>query len=78
MNIKLLKSKMILTGDNQHDLAKHLELSENSMSSKMNGKTQFKTEEIAKIVWRYNLTAQETYDIFFGSGVEHIETDNRG
>lgn len=78
MNIKLLKSKMVLAGDNQKDLAEHLSLSENAMSFKMNGKAQFKADEIAKIVWKYDLTAQETHEIFFGKGVEAIEESNCG
>ena len=69
MNQKLLRCKMLLAGDSQGDLAKYLGLSENSMSHKMNGKVQFKAEEIAKIVWKYDLTPQETHDMFFGSGV---------
>lgn len=78
MDIKLLKTKMFFAGDSQVSLAKYLELSANSMSNKMTGKVQFKAEEIAKIVWKYNLTAQETYDIFFGEGGEVIEESNRG
>lgn len=78
MNIKLLRCKMLMAGDSQNQLAEELGLSKVSMSFKMNGKAQFKAEEIAKIVWRYNLTAQETYDIFFGSGVKHIDESDRG
>lgn len=78
MNIKLLRAKMVMAGDNQNRLREALGLSGNTMSSKMNGKAQFKAEEIAKIVWRYNLTPQETHDIFFGSGVKHIDESDRG
>lgn len=70
MNIKLLKAKMLFASDNQVKLARYLDVSENCMSQKMNGKVQFKAEEIAKIAWKYNLTAQETYDIFFSEGGE--------
>ena len=76
MNIKLLKSKMLFAGDSQVDLAKHLGLSCNSMSQKMTGKVQFKAEEIGKIVWKYDLTAQETHDIFFAKGVTNLETSH--
>lgn len=78
MNIKLLKSKMLFAGDSQLSLAKYLDLSENSMSQKMTGKTQFKASEIGKIVWKYDLTAQETHDIFFGNGVNVLEESDRG
>lgn len=73
MNQKLLRSKMVLAGDSQKNLAEHLELSENAMSFKMNGKVQFKAEEIAKIVWRYNLTPQETHEMFFGKEATTLE-----
>ena len=78
MNQKLLRIKMLNFGDSQSDLAKYLELSGNTMSHKMNGKAQFKANEIAKIVGKYNLTAQETHDIFFGSGVNVLEESNCG
>lgn len=76
MNIKLLKSKMVLAGDTQRQLADYLSLSQMAMSHKMTGKVQFKVEEIGKIAWKYNLTAQETYEIFLGKGVESIEESN--
>ena len=69
MNQKLLRIKMLNGNDNQSQLAEYLGLSPVTMSQKMTGKTQFKAEEIAKIVWKYNLTPQETYEIFFGNGV---------
>lgn len=78
MNQKLLKSKIVLHGDSQNELANYLGLSKTAMSHKMTGKVQFKAEEIAKIIWKYDLTAQETHDIFFGSGVTVIEESNRG
>lgn len=78
MNIKLLRAKMVMAGDNQNRLRESLGLSGNAMSYKMMGKTQFKAEEIAKIVWRYNLTPQETHEIFFGREVETIAESDRG
>ena len=69
MNQKLLRIKMLAGNDNQTQLAEYLGLSKTAMSQKMNSKVQFKAEEIAKIVWKYNLTPQETYEIFFGNGV---------
>lgn len=72
MNVKLLRSKMVLAGDTQKELAEHLSICPLALSNKMLGKTQFKTEEITKIIWKYDLTPQETHDIFFGNGVEVI------
>lgn len=72
MNVKLLRSKMVLAGDTQKELAEYLSICQLALSNKMLGKVQFKAEEIAKIIWRYNLTPQETHDIFFGNGVEVI------
>ncbi len=69
MNQKLLRIKMLSNDDTQLKLAEYLGLSMTAMSQKMNGKVQFKAEEIGKIVWKYNLTPQETHDIFFGNGV---------
>lgn len=78
MNIKLLKSKMVLAGDTQKELAEYLSICQLAMSNKMLGKVQFKANEIAKIVWKYDLTAQETHDIFFGKEVEVLEESYRG
>lgn len=72
MNVKLLRSKMVLAGDTQKELAEYLSICQLALSNKMLGKVQFKAEEIAKIIWKYNLTPQETHDIFFGNGVEVI------
>ena len=72
MNVKLLRSKMVLAGDTQKELAEYLSICQLALSNKMLGKVQFKAEEIAKIIWRYNLTPQETHDIFFGNGVNVI------
>ena len=72
MNVKLLRSKMVLAGDTQKELAEHLSICPLALSNKMLGKAQFKAEEIAKIIWKYDLTPQETHDIFFGNGVNVI------
>lgn len=72
MNVKLLRSKMVLAGDTQKELAEYLSICQLALSNKMLGKVQFKAEEIAKIIWKYDLTPQETHDIFFGNGVDVI------
>lgn len=66
MNKAKLKSLMALHGDTNKDIAELLNLSEQSVSSKINENgTEFKQGEIAKIKDRYNLTPVEVDAIFF-------------
>jgi DNA-binding XRE family transcriptional regulator len=66
MNKNLLRSIMALHGDTNKDLAELLEISEQSVSGKINETgTEFKQGEIAKIRERYNLDAEQVTDIFF-------------
>ena len=66
MNKELLRSIMVLHGDTNKDLAEMLEITEQSVSAKINeNKTEFKQGEIAKIVNRYNLSPEQTRSIFF-------------
>jgi predicted transcriptional regulator len=66
MNKELLRSIMVLHGDTNKDLAELLEISEQSVSGKINEKgTEFKQGEIAKIKDRYNLTPEQVESIFF-------------
>lgn len=66
MNKELLRSIMVLHGDKNKDLADMLEISEQSVSAKINENgTEFKQGEIAKIKNRYNLTPEEVEAIFF-------------
>lgn len=68
MNIALLKSKMVLRGDNQVKLANELGITETSLSYKFSGKTPFKSSEMEKIIQRYQLSADEIKEIFFSGG----------
>lgn len=67
--MKVLKNKlkgiMIYNNDTQENLSKALGLAVATLSYKMNGRTEFTRQEIAKIKERYNLTAEELDDIFF-------------
>jgi hypothetical protein len=66
MNKELLRSIMVLHGDTNKDLAEMLEISEQSVSGKINEKgTEFKQGEIAKIKDRYNLSPEQVESIFF-------------
>ena len=67
MNAKLLKSKMVLYGDTQAELADALGLSQTRLSSKINEYqgAQFTQAEIKSIKERYALTDSEVTSIFF-------------
>ena len=68
MNSKLLRSVMVLNGDTNATLAKHLNISEQSLSNKINERgTEFKQGEIAKIKERYNLDNDMVDRIFFAN-----------
>lgn len=66
MNKELLRSIMALHGDTNKDLAELLDITEQSISGKINEKgTEFKQGEIAKIRDKYNLTPEQIESIFF-------------
>lgn len=66
MNKAKLKSVMALHGDTNKDIAELLEISEQSVSCKINENgTEFKQGEIAKIKDKYNLSPAELEAIFF-------------
>lgn len=59
-------SKMALFEDSLEALAECLGISRQTLSSKVEGKSEFKRDEIDTIINRYNLTPEETHDMFFG------------
>lgn len=66
MNSKLFRSIMVLHNDTNKTLAEFLNVSEQTICNKINENgTEFKQGEIAKIVERYNLTAEQISAIFF-------------
>lgn len=66
MNSKLFRSIMVLHNDTNKTLAEFLNVSEQTVCNKINENgTEFKQGEIAKIVERYNLTAEQITEIFF-------------
>ena len=66
MNVKLFRSIMVLHNDTNKILADFLKVSEQTVCNKINENgTQFKQNEIAMLVKRYNLTAEQISDIFF-------------
>lgn len=69
MNEKLLKIKMLEYGDTQTTLATALGVDYCTLNYKINGRSQFKQNEIGFIAERYNLTAEEIQQIFFSKEV---------
>ena len=66
MNKELLRSVMVLHNETNSDLAKLLNISEASVSAKINENgTEFKQGEIAKIIKHYQLSDNQVTDIFF-------------
>jgi transcriptional regulator with XRE-family HTH domain len=63
--MNLLKSKMALHGDKLKELADVLNISVSAVSLKMSGVNNFNRTDIEKIIDHYNLTPDETNDIFF-------------
>ena len=66
-----LKAKMIINNDTGMELSKALDISETTLSAKLNGKSEFTRSEIAKIKQRYNLSATEVDEIFFNYKVTY-------
>lgn len=65
MNEPLLKSIMVLHGDTQMELARALNINENTLGLKMRQQYEFKQSEIKLITQRYNLTDAQIAEIFF-------------
>ena len=65
VNKNLLKSKMILNNDSNKTLASKLNITEGSMSNKINSKNKFTPEEMNFIREDYNLTDVEFINMFF-------------
>lgn len=66
LNVKLLKSKMVLYGDEDFVMAisKLLEIARQTASAKLHGKSDFTQTEIAIIARRYDLSADDIQKIF--------------
>lgn len=60
-----LKAVLERYGQTQNDLAELLNITYQSVSIKLNGKSDFTQSEIFKIIHHYNLTPDEVMDIFF-------------
>lgn len=67
MNKNELVSKMKKYGDRNEDVAKHIGISPQRFSAKLNGTggADFTRNEIHRIKEKYNLTSEEVNAIFF-------------
>ena len=67
MNSRLLRAKMTMHGDTQIRLARALGLSISRFNAKLNerGGASFTQKEIEGIILRYQLSPQDSIDIFF-------------
>lgn len=66
MNEAVFYSKAALNGSRStREIANTLGVSKEVMLNKLNGKTRWTAEDIAKLVYAWNLTAQDTFDIWF-------------
>lgn len=65
MNMNLLRYFMGINGDNQSTLAEALGMQQSALSARMNGKTDFRKNEMEAIRKRYDLDAEQMQEIFF-------------
>lgn len=78
MNAKMLKSKMVLAGDEDFvkAIANLLEISRQTASAKLNDEREFSQTEIALISKHYNLNDEEIRKIFI-EGDSNNESERR-
>lgn len=78
MNIRLLKSKMVLAGDNVPMLADFLGQTETNVYNKLSGKINWTLRDIGMISNRYDLTNDEIVEIFIEGCDEDAQADCEG
>lgn len=72
MNKNHFKSVMVLHGDTQKSVADALSVSEQTISDKINGISDFKQSEIKVLIDRWNLTPAQVDEIFFSGKNETV------
>ena len=65
MNTNSLRAVIVKNGDTQAKLAEAMGIPVSALSYRINGKIEFRRNEINFIKNRYHLTAEETDAIFF-------------
>lgn len=73
MNKNRLKAKILEFGDTQADLAKAIGISLSNLNAKINGKIDFRQNEIGYIRDRYHLNPVEVAEIFFAEKVSELD-----
>lgn len=68
MNKNAFRSVMIYHGDTQKDVADALSITEQTVSDKINGLSDFKQTEIKTLIERWKLTPGQVDEIFFSVG----------
>ena len=74
MNATLLRVHMVANNDTQTELSRDMGIAQSALSMRINGKTEFRQNEINFIKKRYNLSDKETIDIFFADEVSEKDT----
>ena len=74
MNRTLLHSIIIAHGDTLGKLADAMGLPQSALSNRMNGKVEFRQNEMNLIKCRYELTPQQMEQIFFADEVSDLDT----
>ena len=77
MNPKELKAAMKRNDDTQEKLAEALGLQTSGVSERINGRIQFRRNEIDIIRQRYNLSDADTIMIFFADDVSCQDAERR-
>lgn len=67
LKLRLLKSKRVLKGLYQYELAEKMGISHKTYNFKENGKIVFTVGEILKVIECLDLTLDEANDIFFSN-----------
>lgn len=71
MNATLFNIQMVKHNDTQSKLAEAMGMAQSALSARINGKIEFRQNEINFIRKRYDLSEQETVDIFFAEEVSN-------
>ena len=74
MNATLLRMHMVANNDTQTELSRDMGIAQSALSMRINGKTEFRQNEINFIKKRYNLSDKDTIDIFFADVVSEKDT----
>ena len=75
MNTVLFKTYMTKNRDTQQRLSDDMGIAQSALNARINGKIDFRQNEINFIRKRYHLSDQETVDIFFEEEVSERDTE---